>query len=128
MQTKKAKLVSTSHQKQMLFIDEYLFYKNQERPNGNIYWRCIEYNTEHKCPASVTTEGISTEILSFSKKNHCEYLKVDDLDTKVKDLLQNVKKRCKSEQAPMRQIYRDEINKLVVETKEIEGVAKKEKR
>ncbi|CAF0778634.1 unnamed protein product [Brachionus calyciflorus] len=102
-----------------------MYYKNQIRPNGNIYWICIHYNTENSCPTSVTKTGVNTEIVSFSRKDHSLHPLVDEIDVKVRDMVNNVKKRTRSEKYPIKQNYRSEINKLITETKDLESIYEK---
>ncbi|CAF0720222.1 unnamed protein product [Brachionus calyciflorus] len=92
MEIKKIELIPSTQEKAMLRIYEYLYYKNQIRPNGNIYWRCIHYNTENSCPASVTTTGVNTEIVSFSRKDHSLHPLVDEIDVKVRDMKKFIEK------------------------------------
>ena len=37
----------------MLNIDNYLYYKRQERGDGDIYWAC-KHARKHGCPAAIT--------------------------------------------------------------------------
>ncbi|RNA15102.1 hypothetical protein BpHYR1_021326 [Brachionus plicatilis] len=84
MEFKTTKIINTNHEKPMLFVDDYLYYKNQVRPNGNLYWRCKEYFSSCKCQASITTTGLNTEIVSLSKKGHTnDHQKVNELNIQI---------------------------------------------
>lgn len=50
----------------MFLHRDFIYLKNQDRPNGNIYSRCKKYSTL-KLPVSVTTKDLSTDIISLSK-------------------------------------------------------------
>ncbi|CAF1068910.1 unnamed protein product, partial [Brachionus calyciflorus] len=116
-----------NHEKPMLFVDQFIYYKNQTRPNGNVYWRCKEYFSSLKCPASLTTTGLNTEIISFSKKKRLqEHDKVNELNLQVIQMLDKCRKRARTEQNSIRQIYRSEVNNLIADTRDVENVAKTE--
>ncbi|CAF0821975.1 unnamed protein product [Brachionus calyciflorus] len=122
--TDNTKIIHSSHEGPMLLHGEFIYLKNQERPNGNIYWRCKEYSTL-KCPASITTKGLSTDIINLSKQEHfSEHPKTSNLDVGVLSMLNNCRKRAITETIPIRQIYRSELAGLVSKTKDIEKVAK----
>ena len=56
-------LIPSSKSKPMLNINNHLFYKRNERSNGDIYWTC-RYARKN-CPAAITTVGLTTEIRSM---------------------------------------------------------------
>ncbi|CAF0956883.1 unnamed protein product [Brachionus calyciflorus] len=126
MEIKKLEIINSTKENPMINLNNLIYYKNQQRPDGIIYWRCKFYHSEYKYPASLTTTGLNTEISSLRKKNHnLEHPLLDDLTINVLIMCDTVRKRARSEQVPIRQIFRSEVNKLVVKTQDIEGVSKK---
>ena len=58
-------LIPSSKSKPLLNINNHLFYKRNERRNGDIYWTC-KYLRKNACPAALTTVGLTTEIRSMN--------------------------------------------------------------
>ena len=61
----KITLIPSTKGMPMLKIDNYLYYKRQERRNGDIYWTC-KHARKHACPAAVTTIGFTNNVRSMN--------------------------------------------------------------
>ncbi|CAF1033769.1 unnamed protein product [Brachionus calyciflorus] len=124
MEISTIEIVNSSKEKPMIVINNFIYHKNQDRKNGNIYCRCQYCSSKYQCPASVTTEGLNTQIVCFSIKQHVDYPFKEDIDIKVLNKEDKMRKRSRSEQIPIRQIYRSEMYNLIVETQDIENIPK----
>ena len=110
-------LIPSSKSKPMLNINNHLFYKRNERSNGDIYWTC-RYARKN-CPAAITTVGLTTEIRSMfiSHVGHsAEYV----ASLIIREKLEICKKRAVNEKVPIQQIYREEMVKALTEHKKPE--------
>ena len=61
----KITLIPSTKGMPMLNIYNYLYYKRQERRNGDIYWTC-KHARKHGCPAAVTTIGFTNSVRSMN--------------------------------------------------------------
>ena len=61
-------LIPSTKSMPMLNVDNFLYYKRQERRNGDIYWTC-KHARKEACPAALTTVGFTTTI-RFLNVNH----------------------------------------------------------
>ena len=110
-------LIPSSKSKPLLNVDNFLYYKRQERRNGDIYWTC-KHARKNGCPAAVTTVGLTTKIRS----KHIEHIghgPESIVDLIIMDKIEVCKKRVQKEQLTLPKIYREEMVKALTENKKI---------
>ena len=115
-------IIRSTKGKDMLNINNYLFYQRNTRANGDIYWKCRN-ETKSSCPASLTTIGLSSEIKS-SNFNHVGHFAESEIDLIFKKRIDNCKQRAQKEQLPLQQIYRQEMVAALTDHKQPELVAR----
>ena len=119
-------LIPSTKGKEILNFNNFLFYKRNQRTNGDIYWKC-KVSTLVKsssCPASVTTKGLSTVIKS-SNLEHIGHSAESEIELIFKKRIDNCKKRVKQEQLSLQQIYRQEMVAALTDHKRPELIARK---
>lgn len=113
------RFTTSEKQKQQLVIDNHIFNKCSIRPNGDIYWRCVERNSIndgqmiHECKSTCTTR--SGQLRFPPTAHNHEALHTNESISLNQDLKANIKKRAREDKrTPVPQIYKEEIAKLTL--------------
>ena len=109
-------LIPSSKSKPLLDVDNFLYYKRQERRNGDIYWTC-----KHNRKNAVTTVGLTTEIRSMNIEHFGHGLE-SVVDLIIMDKIEICNKRVQKEQLTLPKIYLEEMVKALTENMKIKPV------
>jgi len=107
----------SERQNKQLVVDNHLFNKCQQRPNGDIYWLCTERTSVkngkliHQCKSACTTRG-DRLISNPSQHNHESKHTPDSIELN-QNLKMQIRKRARTDKkTPIPQVFQEELAKF----------------